>query len=61
MKDLPALFNASVVPLCTLMACFGLIFMACTGQELDMFVLSIFGGGLSKMGISFGIGKIKKK
>lgn len=61
MKDLPALFNASVIPLMTLMAFAGVVFMIATGQEVDMILVSVVGAGLSKMGISFGIGKIKKK
>jgi len=61
MKDLSALFNASVIPLMTLMAFAGVVFMIATGQEIDMILVSVVGAGLSKMGISFGIGKMRKK
>ena len=60
MKDLPALFNASVIPLMTLMAFAGVVFMIATGQEVDVILWGVVGAGLSKMGISFGIGKLKK-
>lgn len=61
MNDLPKLFEASVIPLMTLMAFAGVVFMVSTGQEADMILMGVVGAGLSKMGISFGIGKIKRK
>ena len=65
MKDLPALFNASVIPLMTLMAFAGVVFMVATGQEVDVVLWGVVGAGLSKMGIQFGalpiVKKIRKK
>ncbi len=65
MKDLTALFNASVIPLMTLMAFAGVVFMISTGQEADMILWGVVGAGLSKMGIQFGalpiVRKIRKK
>ena len=65
MKDLTALFNASIIPLMTLMAFAGVVFMISTGQEADMILWGVVGAGLSKMGIQFGaipvVKKIRKK
>ena len=35
MKDVSALLNASVIPLMTLMAFAGVVFMIATGQEVE--------------------------
>ena len=61
MKDLASVLTASVIPLMTLMAFGGVVFMLMTGQEVDMFLWGAVGAGLSKMGISFGIGKVRKR
>ena len=65
MKDLTVLLNASIIPLMTLMAFAGVVFMISTGQDVDMILVSVVGAGLSKMGIQFGalpiVRKIRKK
>jgi len=61
MKDLPALFKAFVIPYFTCAAFSGVVFMIATGQEVDMILWGVMGAGLSKMGIDFGIGKIRRK
>jgi len=61
MRDLPALFNAFVIPYFTCCAFTGVVFMIATGQEVDIILWGIVGAGLSKMGIDFGIGKMRKK
>jgi len=61
MKDLPALFKAFVIPYFTCASFTGVVFQIATGQEASIILWGIAGAGLSKMGIDFGIGKIKKK
>ena len=61
MKDLPALFKAFVIPYFTCASMTGVIIQIVTGQEPSMILIGITGAGLSKMGIDFGIGKIRKK
>ncbi len=61
MNDYTKLFNAFVIPYFTCAAFSGVVFMLSTGQEVDMLLWTAVGAGLSKMGISFGIGKIRKK
>ena len=61
MKDLPRQFNAMVIPVMTIEAFAGVVFLEATAQEPSMILWGVVGAGLSKMGIDFGIGKIKKK
>ena len=60
MKDYTALFTAMVIPYFTCVAFLGVVFQIVTGQEPSMVLWGIVGAGLSKMGISWGIGKVKK-
>jgi len=60
MYDLPKIFKAAVIPIMTIEAFAGVVFMIATAQEADMVLWGVVVAGLGKMGIEFGIGKVKK-
>ena len=60
MKDLEALAKAVVIPYIACCSCTGIVFLSCIGEEVPALFLVLLGGALSQMGISWGIGKVKK-
>jgi len=61
MKDLPKLFEAVIIPY-IIIASFTLIcWLTGTGQSVPEWPWVFFLGGLSKYGITFSVGKIRKK
>ena len=61
MKDLPALFNAVVMPYTAICSVSGIVFILGTGQEVPMMLWGLFAGSLSKMGIHWSLTNLRKK
>ena len=61
MKDVPALFKAFVMPYMAVCSFSGIVFMTCTGQGLDYFLLGSLGFSLGEMGIHWSVSKLTVK
>lgn len=61
MKDLPALFTAFIIPFIICYSFLIIGFMWATEQEIPIELWGVFVFFLGEKGISFGIGKIRKK
>lgn len=61
MKDYAALFKAFVMPYTAVCSVSGIVFMACTGQEVPMFFWYLFVGSQGEMGIHWSIANLRKR
>lgn len=61
MTDYKALFKAFIIPYIICYSFLIIGFLMATGQEVPMELWGVFGFFLGEEGISFGIGKIRKK
>ena len=60
MKDLPVLFKAFVMPYIAVCCVSGIVFLACIGQEIPMFIWGLLGFAFTEMGFEYGVKKIRK-